>query len=60
MALVLLRQQEVAMFSRLGSGQPMIFCAVFITLCTAFLYAAVEPAYQTLKQYVSTLTTEDW
>ena len=53
MALIFLRQQDVEMFSRLGRGQPMIFWAVFMTLCTAFLSLAVEPAYQTPRQYVS-------
>ena len=50
-ALALLRQQDVAMCSRLVRRQPMIFWAVFMTLCTAFLSSAVEPAYHTSRQY---------
>ena len=59
MALVLLRQQDVAMCSRLVRGQPMIFWAVLMTLCTAFLSLAVEPAYHTPRQYVSTVSTKE-
>ena len=59
MALFLLRQHDVVMCSRLVRGQPMIFWAVFMTLCTAFLSSAVEPAYHTPRQYVSTLSTEE-
>ncbi|KAI4904818.1 hypothetical protein NFI96_010663, partial [Prochilodus magdalenae] len=35
---LLLRQQEVNRSSRQGSGQPMIFWAVFMTLCEQLLY----------------------
>ena len=47
------------LFSRLGGGQPMIFWAVVMTPCTAFLSSAVEPAYHTFRQCVSTHTTDE-
>lgn len=45
MTLVLLRQQDAEMCSRVSRGQLRTFWAVFLTLCTAFLSSAVEPVY---------------
>ncbi|MED6273202.1 hypothetical protein CHARACLAT_004220 [Characodon lateralis] len=47
MAFLLLWQQDMAMFSRLGRGQLMIFWAVFMTLCITFLSSADKPVYHT-------------
>lgn len=53
-ALVFLRQRDEDTSSTLGRGQLMIFWAVFMILCSASLSSAVEPAYHTPRQYVST------
>ena len=56
MLLALLRQRERAMDSREGSEQPVIFCAVLMTLWRALLSAAVQPEYHAEMQQVSTLS----
>ncbi|XP_060756700.1 uncharacterized protein LOC132867709 isoform X2 [Neoarius graeffei] len=53
--LVLERHQELAISSREGRGQPIVFSADLITLCSFFLSAAVQPAYHTVMEKASTL-----
>ena len=42
--------------SKEGRGQPTIFCAVLMTLCTDLLSAAEHPAYHTVTQYIKVLS----
>ncbi|XP_071059685.1 solute carrier family 26 member 6-like [Pseudochaenichthys georgianus] len=48
--------REVEMCSREGRGQLMVFSAILITLCRAFLSAAEHPAYHPEMEYDSTLS----
>ena len=41
--------------SKEGRGQPTIFCAVLVNLCTDLLSAAEHPAYHTVTQHIKTL-----
>lgn len=59
MTLNFLMQQDVDSCYRMGKGQPMIFWAVLMTFCTAFLSLAVEPEYHTFRQYVKTTSTDE-
>lgn len=43
--LVFLKQENLAMAARGGREKAIIFWAVLITLCTAFLFSVVAPAY---------------
>lgn len=52
--LVFLREEDLAMFSRDGRGQPIIFWLVLFTLCEAFLFSVVGPVYQTPREQEST------
>ena len=45
-----------AISSKEGRGQPTIFCAVLMTLCTDFLSAGEHPAYHTVTQYIKMLS----
>ena len=45
---------------REGRGQPMIFCAALTTLCSLSLSAAAQLPYQTVMQYVSRLSMDEW
>ena len=47
MDLALLRQRELYMMDMGDRGQPMIFCAVLVTLCSLFLSVSVQLECQT-------------
>ena len=53
--LALLTHRVLAMSSSESRGQPVICCAVLMTLCKFFLSATVQLAYQAVMQYVRTL-----
>lgn len=55
-ALALERHLELAIKSREGSGQPITFSAVLMTLCSLFLSAVVQPVYHTGMACTSTLS----
>ena len=48
--------RELAMSSKEGKGEPIVFSADLITLCSLFLSAAVQPAYHTVMEKASTLS----
>ena len=54
--LVLEMHRELAMSSKEGKGEPIVFSADLITLCSLFLSAAVQPAYHTVMEKASTLS----
>ena len=47
---------ELAMSSKEGKGEPIVFSADLITLCSLFLSATVQPAYHTVMEKASTLS----
>ncbi|CAL8300647.1 unnamed protein product [Boreogadus saida] len=42
--------RELAMSSKEGKGEPIVFSADLITLCSLFLSATVQPAYHTVME----------
>ena len=54
--LVLEMHRELAMSSKEGKGEPIVFSAYLITLCSLFLSVTVQPAYHTVMEKASTLS----